>query len=195
MKTPITINGKRHCLDNPKASGRHLKQVACVALGDTLFLNVPGGDDAVVHNDVTICLTKGACLYSCPPARYGEQVSADVIDVAGHEGDVDVRVQPNGWRFLILGNYTLPSLYRPRRVRLCVKLPPQFPDAQPDMFWVNPKVTLANGTSPQSTSIETLLGEPWMRFSWHLEPGVWRPGASTLADFLACVRARFHKGN
>ena len=190
----IIINGKRHPLNDPKIVGRKLKQLAGIKPADTLFLNVPGDDDAVVHNDVTICVKPGSCFYSCPPARYGDH-AAEPTTATGHDGQVIVHDQPGGWRFLELHGYRLPKAYAPSVVRLCVKLPPRFPDAQPDMFWVHPMVKLANGGAPQSTSVENLLGEAWMRFSWHLEPGAWRPGTSTLADFLACVRARFHRAN
>jgi hypothetical protein len=39
--------------------------------------------------------------------------------------------------------------------------------------------------------MENLLGMDWQRFSWHLTPGAWKPGVSTLRDFMRCIAARF----
>jgi E2/UBC family protein E len=41
-------------------------------------------------------------------------------------------------------------------VDLLIKLPPGFPDAQPDMFWVHPAVKTANGCLPRATCVERL---------------------------------------
>jgi hypothetical protein len=90
-------------------------------------------------------------------------------------------------------DFGLPDAYTPNRVRLLVKLPPTFPDAAPDMFWVHPAVRCQNGTMPRATSSEYLLAEEWQRFSWHLVSGAWQPGVSTLRDFLRCVAARFQR--
>jgi hypothetical protein len=55
-------------------------------------------------------------------------------------------------------------------------------------------VTVASGgASPRGTTTENLLNAPWQRFSWHLSPGAWRPGVSTLRDFLRCIIGRFER--
>ena len=41
------------------------------------------------------------------------------------------------------------------------------------------------------TGLENILGRDWQRFSWHLAGGAWKPGVSTLRDFLRCIAARF----
>lgn len=48
-----------------------------------------------------------------------------------------------------------------------------------------------NGGLPRATSTELLLGNNWQRFSWHLATGAWKPGVSTLRDYLRCICARF----
>ena len=101
--------------------------------------------------------------------------------------------QPDGWTFLVIRDFELPVAYAPRHVRLLVKLPPLFPDAAPDMFWVSPDVRTVGGAMPRSTSREALLGEEWQRYSWHLAGGAWKPGVSTLRDYLRCVRGRFER--
>lgn len=188
----IVINGKKFELKDEIQTGRKLKEMAAIQLCDTLFLNVAGGDDAVIHNDVEVRLKSHACLYSCPPAKYGDQVELDAE--LGHSGKIEV-VEQQGWKIVLLHDYKVPAAFAPNSIRLLLKLPPLFPEAQPDMFWVSPHLRLRSGSAPQSTSTEQVLGEPWQRFSWHLEAGAWRPGVSRLRDFVNCIRARFAKGN
>jgi hypothetical protein len=52
-------------------------------------------------------------------------------------------------------------------------------------------VRTAGGSQPRATSSERLLGKDWQRFSWHLAAGAWKPGVSSLRDFLRCVSGRF----
>jgi hypothetical protein len=63
------------------------------------------------------------------------------------------------------------------------------------MFWLSPQIRTPSGVVPHGTSIETVLGTPWQRFSWHLKPGAWRPGLSTLRDYMRCVRTRLERRN
>jgi hypothetical protein len=61
-------------------------------------------------------------------------------------------------------------------------------------FWIQPQVVVAaTGASPGGTTMETLLGQTWQRFSWHLAAGAWRAGVSDLRDFLRCIIGRFER--
>src|SRR5437868_6155597 len=54
----------------------------------------------------------------------------------------------------------------------------QYPASAMDMFWVDEKLTLADGTvAPASEEITELLGKRWRRFSRHRGPGAppWDP--------------------
>jgi hypothetical protein len=187
----VTINRKEYEFADPHQTGRSIKERAGIPLTDVLFLDRPREDD-VVANDTKIMLKCDECFHSEPPANYGRPT----IDAAsvGFER-FEVVPQADGWTFLIVSDYPLPEGFAPNLVRLLVKLPPLFPDAAPDMFWLNPQVRTASGSQPQGTSVEQLLEEQWQRFSWHLLPGAWRPGTSTLRDFMRCVRARLEKRN
>lgn len=185
----IFINKRKFDLAEPIQTGATLKHLAGIALGDVLFLQQPG-DDQVVANDATVTLKNGDHLHSQPPADYG--IAASLLADAGLTPDrATVLAQPNGWLFLVISDYELPPGFRPDRVRLLLKLPPTFPDAAPDMFWVQPEVKAPGGSLPRNTSTERLLEQNWQRFSWHLASGAWVPGASTLRDFLRCIAARF----
>ncbi|MBI1948533.1 MAG: multiubiquitin domain-containing protein [Deltaproteobacteria bacterium] len=187
----VFINRKRFELKDPVQTGKALKELAGIPLTDVLFLRQPG-KDAVIGNDEKVKLKDGDHLYSQPAADYGNaslQVSS-VLD--GLEG-FTLQRQPDGWTFAIHDAYELPDAYLPRVVRLLVKLPPTFPDAAPDMFFVTPILRVMNGGPPRGTSATNILGQAWQQFSWHLKPGAWMPGVSTFRDFMRCVRSRLEK--
>lgn len=190
----VTINGDCYSFRAPEQSGAQLKQRSEVPLEDVLFRNGQC-DDEIIPNDGTTVLAEGDVFFSQPAAKYGDSgvPGCDPIYLATH--NAVVHVQPKGWRFLVFPKYELPNSYEPRVTQLLVKLPPQFPTASPDMFWCCPRVRLAHGGAPQATSFETLLGERWQRFSWHLQPGQWVPGVSDLRSYMRCIRCRFEQGN
>jgi hypothetical protein len=186
----ISINKKRFDLDQPAQTGISLKHLAGIPLSDVLFIQRPG-EDEVIGNDSSITLKNGDQLHSQPPADYGLDPEA-LLSEAGLDSDrALIRPEAGGWSFLVIENYALPPGFEPNRVQLLLKLPPGFPDAAPDMFWVHPAVRTASGGLPRATSSEHLFGKDWQRFSWHLAPGAWKAGASGLRDFLRCVAARF----
>jgi hypothetical protein len=184
----IFINKIKFDLENPVQTGAALKQLAGIPLQDVLFLQ-SHGDDEVIANDGTVTLKNGDHLHSQPPADYGLHES-DLRDAGIDHSRVTIHKQPDGWTFVVIAGYQLPGGFQPGSVDLLVKLPPAFPDAQPDMFWVHPAVKTASGTLPRATCTESLLGKDWQRFSWHLQPGAWKPGVSTLRDFMRCIAAR-----
>jgi hypothetical protein len=185
----IFINKKRFEIDNPVQAGAALKHLAGIPLGDVLFLQQPG-EDTVITNDAEVTLKDGDHLHSQPAADYG--IGGPQLLEAGLGPDrATLHPQAKGWSFLVISDYGLPSGFHPDRVQLLVKLPPTFPDAAPDMFWVHPEVKTPSGGLPRATSTEHLLDRDWQRFSWHLAAGEWRPGVSGLRDYLRCICARF----
>lgn len=187
----VTINNEIYHFDSVTQTGQSLKERAMIDLADVLFRSQPV-EDEVIPNEAEITLRCGDCFYSSPPANYG---SPDLTP-----GDVgcdkfECIPQPGGWTFLVIPDFHLPDGYSHHSTQLLVKLPPGFPDAAPDMFWASPQIKTSAGGVPQGTSFESLLGQQWQRFSWHLTPGSWRPGISTLRDFMRCIRARFERRN
>jgi hypothetical protein len=187
----VKINRKEYTFADPHQTGHSLKARAGIPLTDVLFLDRPR-EDEVIANDRKITLECDQCFHSEPPANYGGRP----IDAASVGFDrFEVLRQPDGWTFLVVHDYPVPNGYAPNVSRLLVKLPPLFPEAAPDMFWLNPHVRTSSGAMPQGASLEAVLDGQWQRFSWHLQPGAWQPGTSTLRDFMRCVRARFEKRN
>lgn len=186
----VTINRQPYTFDDPHQTGRTLKERAGVPLDDVLFLHRKH-EDEVVANEAKIKLKDDDVFHSAPPANYGNQIEAGDVGTEHFE----VLPQPDGWTFLIVHDYAVPGGFTPTVVRTLVKLPPAFPDAAPDMFWLSPPVKTSAGAAPLGTSVETVLDTQWQRFSWHLLPGAWRPGVSNLRDYMRCVRSRLEKGN
>ncbi len=185
----VFINKVKYELDNPVQTGASLKRLASIRVEDVLFLQAHG-EDQVIANEATVTLKNGDHLHSQPPADYGldtQQLQAAGVD----ESRATIHSQPGGWSFLVISGYALPVGFQPGAVDLLIKLPPGFPDAQPDMFWVSPTVKTVQGSLPRATCMESLLGKEWQRFSWHLAAGAWKPGVSTLGDFMRCVSGRF----
>jgi hypothetical protein len=186
----VKINRKEYTFAEPHQTGHSLKARAGIPLTDVLFLDRPQ-EDEVIPNDKKVTLHCDQCFHSEPPANYGNPIDAVSVGFAQFE----LLKQPDGWTYLVVHDYPIPDGYAPNVSRLLVKLPPLFPDAAPDMFWLNPHVRTSSGAMPQGTSVEAVLDSQWQRFSWHLQPGAWLPGISTLRDFMRCVRARIEKRN
>jgi hypothetical protein len=106
----------------------------------------------------------------------------------GHATSFEIQ-QENGLVCVVVDEFRLPAGLAQETTTLLLRLPPGFPDAPPDMFWVDPPVTFAGGAAlPASDLIENYLGRQWQRFSRHLAAGEWRPGIDSLGTFLALIR-------
>lgn len=173
-----------------RQTGQSLKTLRGIALTDTLFLRRPGADKVITNEDIVTC-NDGEHFYSQPPADYGAAAANILDDLDGFE----LERQPDGWTFAINRAYELPDAYAPRVVQLLIKLPPTFPDAAPDMFYVTPVVRTLSGEVPVGATVTTILGGEWQQFSWHLAPGAWKPGISDFREYMRCVRSRFERRN
>jgi hypothetical protein len=176
-------------------TGHQLKVLAGVPDADELFLETDCGDE-LVPTDATVLVRDGDRFHTMPSPQYGgglpAAVAEQIDEVLGtYKGEV--RGEAAQELEVILRDVSLPTGYSVTKASILIKLPPSFPDARPDMFWVSPPIALANGTQPQATSIETIGNESWQRYSWHLQPHAWHPGTSRLRDFVRAVLARLHR--
>jgi hypothetical protein len=103
--------------------------------------------------------------------------------------------QADGTIFLVIKDYSIPDNLRPDKADLLVKIPPLYPQAQMDMFWVHPEVRLvSNNQYPQAANVfENYLGLSWQRFSRHYSSNLWRPGIDSLVSHLIFVRRCLEK--
>lgn len=105
------------------------------------------------------------------------------------------KVIPEGQMFsLIISDYPVPAGYDRDEVDLLLRLPAGFPDAPPDMFWMEPFVAYADGSVPPQTEVrEPHHGRTWQRWSRHLAVA-WRPGIDSLQSYLRLIRTDLKAG-
>ena len=105
-------------------------------------------------------------------------------------------VQDNGFVCVVIRNFPLPPAYTPGTTDLLLRLPPNFPMARPDMFWMYPHVRLSGGAYPQTADQFDVQfqGRQWQRWSRHFGVSQWRPGTDNLKTFLGTIRSELMKG-
>ena len=95
---------------------------------------------------------------------------------------------------IVIHGFSFPLMYQPRQADLLIRLPPGYPQANPDMFWTRPDITLASGAMPQAAGThEPYLGQTWQRWSRHWG-AAWRAGLDTLQTFIAAIQADLNRG-
>jgi Prokaryotic E2 family E len=100
-----------------------------------------------------------------------------------------------GFALLQIEKFPVGAGLAPEEVTLLLRLPPGFPDATPDMFWVDPPLrTVAGATIRGTESIEQHAGRAWQRWSRHIQ-GQWRPGIDNLSTYLFYVRRCLHEAS
>lgn len=107
------------------------------------------------------------------------------LETNGYRYDVTVE---DGMTCLVLHDVPLPRGFDRDATDILMRLPPGFPDAQPDMFWCDPPLRFATGQEVVgSDAREVFLSRDWQRFSRHLAPGAWRPGRDNLQSWLMLI--------
>jgi hypothetical protein len=102
---------------------------------------------------------------------------------------VEVLEEPDFVNAIISG-FPTGEGYNSETTTVLLRVPRAYPDAGMDMFWTAVELTLADGRIPQAAeSIETYVGRPWRRFSWHHNG--WPPATQSLPAYLEFVRRRF----
>ena len=86
----------------------------------------------------------------------------------------------------------LPAGYSHAAVDVLVKLSALYPDIAPDMWWVDPPLTLQSGVALPATDVmEAIVGRQWQRWSRHFSGDQWRAGTDNLRSYLALIRSTF----
>lgn len=73
-------------------------------------------------------------------------------------------------------------------------VPIPYPSAQPDCFYADPSLLLANGTLPGNSGFQPLRGENRLWFSWHLQQP-WIPGRHTLLTYVRFIQERLRNAH
>ena len=100
-----------------------------------------------------------------------------------------------GKRWLIIHDYPLPAGYTASKVTLALNIPPTYPQAQIDMFYVYPVVQLSAGRAiPAAQTLKDIRGLSFQRWSRHRGPGSkWNPAADNVVTHLALVETAIAK--
>ncbi|MFW5393263.1 multiubiquitin domain-containing protein [Yersinia sp. 2544 StPb PI] len=169
--------------------------------GWILVLKVKGEPKQTIAMDDVIDLRKpGIEKLRLTPAEInnGELAVVFPLDFALLEKDTAYLNQQNfEWetrvvgarRWLIIHDYPLPKGYNHAQIDLAVEIPTTYPDAQLDMFYVYPALTLASGqVISQTESRESILGNGYQRWSRHLNGATrWNPLTDSVTTHLAVV--------
>ena len=99
---------------------------------------------------------------------------------------------PSGAHLISVPNVTMPPGWKQKVVTVLFLVPPGYPAAQPDCFWVEPTgIRLENGATPQNTNDANPIPEVGQRgtwFSWHLQH--WNPNQSSLVTYFNVIMQR-----
>ena len=93
-----------------------------------------------------------------------------------------------GFLVIIIDGFSMPEGIAPQKSAMLIRLPPGFPDAAPDMFWLDPAIHGPGGTVfPGTEASQVFIGRTWQRWSRHIQQE-WRPGIDNLATYMAYIR-------
>lgn len=89
---------------------------------------------------------------------------------------------------VVTADVALPPGWNQESATVQFVLPVAFPSAQPDCFYVEQSLRLANGNMPANSGIQMLDGQQLLWFSWHLT--AWSPAHDTIESYLRFVVRR-----
>lgn len=119
-------------------------------------------------------------------------IESEVEGLRAEGHDIELSRQDGGWAFLTFKEFPLPSGYNKTHTALLIKVPPGYPAAKLDMFWVDADLCIQNSGQPRAgCQLEDVNGKRWLRYSWHVNE--WSPGRDNLRRFLSTVRTRLKK--
>ncbi len=190
---PIVIDDKHYEAPKHRMTGLELRQLAKPPIGQDrdLFLEVHGKEDDIkVGNDQVIELKPGMHFYSAPATinpgdgpRLPEQ-DEKCLNEKGYRWTLKA-----GGCLVLEGVSVSAERYDRQAVDLMIRIPPGYPMAALDMFYVRPELKLKSGGYPQAAeAFEEHCGQRWQRFSRHLQDK-WQVGVDSVRTFLAVILA------
>jgi len=123
------------------------------------------------------------------------RIEDDIKDLRVKFGDrLVVTPLASGSRLIEIRNYKLPTGWDQQLVTIIFTVPPAYPAAQPDCFWVEPGPMRFNGgQTPQSCNDTNPIPEVGPRgtwFSWHMQD--WNPNWHTLSSYIKVIDDRLN---
>ena len=101
---------------------------------------------------------------------------------------------PSGTTLVIVPDVVLPEGWSKSSTTVRFVIPPGYPYAQLDCFWVDPDLLLATGALPQNSGPNPIpeINEPALWFSWHLSQP-WDPNRDTLSSWMSVILKRMEE--
>lgn len=101
----------------------------------------------------------------------------------------------NGIRWLLIHDYPVPQGYTVTSTSVALLIPPTYPQAEIDMFYVNPPLQLfSGGQIPATESTENIRGRSFQRWSRHRGgTSAWNPKRDNVTTHLALVESSIAK--
>ena len=101
----------------------------------------------------------------------------------------------SGMTCVVIPQWPLPKGLNHSDSDLLLRLSAGYPDVQPDMWWFDPPVRLADGRElPATNAVEDYLGRKWQRWSRHFSGSQWQSGMDSLESYLALIWRELERG-
>ncbi len=118
------------------------------------------------------------------------------------QGDVDFldsygcaweAVKDGNGQAVVIRDFTLPLGLVPGSAELMIRVPPHYPVAGLDMFYLAPGVSRSDGRPIAQLASQAFAGRSWQRWSRHRLPDQqWRAGVDNLATHMHLVQTALH---
>ncbi|MGP1308596.1 MAG: E2/UBC family protein [Phycisphaerales bacterium] len=93
-------------------------------------------------------------------------------------------------RWVILHDHAVPKGYTHDQVALALMIPPGYPDAPLDMFYVKPALARRDGKAINALKNQSIRGEPFQRWSRHrTSANPWRVGEDDISTQVVLADA------
>ena len=181
-------------------------QVPDFDLTYSLVLEGHGGDaDVLIADDAVLDLTHGhgdapKHFGSKPPTSFGDQ-RPNICALEEHFArlrelypEATMTAAPESAMRIHIPAFPLPPGWSQSETQVWFVVPAGYPGANPDCFWAEAELHLANGGAPRNTSVQLLPGTSTQTlwFSWHVVRG-WNPVTHDLRTYVAMIAARFQE--
>jgi hypothetical protein len=103
----------------------------------------------------------------------------------------EIQSLPDGTQLVTVPAVKLPPGWNQEETAVRFIIPNGYPAGQPDCFWADSTLRLANGNVPANANPQPLphLGTPQLWFSWHVDG--WNAARNNLVTYMRVIEARF----
>lgn len=118
-------------------------------------------------------------------------VESQLAELARRWPRMTHRRLPSGAVLVAIPDVPLPPGWSRPKTTLRIVAPVGYPMSQPDCFWIDADIRLANGAMPRSANLNPIpeTSEHLLWFSWHLARP-WDPNRDTLMTWAGVVQNR-----